>query len=301
MAAPGSRPRAWLTPGKSHLAGRLLLVVDDNTTNRRILNGVATGWGMIVRCAKSSQEALEWLRAGELFDVAVLDMHMPQMDGEKLAAAIRQLRQADQLPLVLLSSLGAREEVGDASLFESFLTKPAKPNQLFDTLCGVLKHELAAEVTSTAHAFVASAPKPVGATRPERVLLAEDNVINQKVALLMLGKLGYRADVAADGNEVIEAVQRQRYDVVLMDVQMPNMDGPAATRAIRAAEAARGCPRTPIIALTANVMSHQIADYIAAGMDSFVAKPRQAGALFEALRAVADGREDDSVPRSAAG
>ncbi|MEO5960388.1 MAG: ATP-binding protein, partial [Opitutaceae bacterium] len=222
VEAVTSRPRPWLAQGAGQLSGRRLLVVDDNATNRRILSEVAVGWGMTVRAAVSGAEALAWLAKGESFDVAVLDMQMPAMDGVQLAGEIRKLRPADGMPLVMLSSLGGREAAGDTSLFAAFLTKPAKPNYLFEALCGVLKCGSLPARPISSHPFIAAAT--AAATQPEHVLLAEDNVVNQKVALLMLGKAGFRADVAADGNEVLEAVRRQRYDIILMDVQMPEMD-----------------------------------------------------------------------------
>ena len=124
VAAPSvNRPRPWLQPGRAGLTGRRLLVVDDNATNRRILTELASNWGMEVRAASSGAEALQWLREGELFQIAVLDMHMPEMDGSVLAAEIRKLRTAEAMPLVLLSSLGARDEVSDPALFGAFLTK----------------------------------------------------------------------------------------------------------------------------------------------------------------------------------
>ncbi len=276
----GSRPKPWLLVGRDHLAGRQLLVVDDNATNRRILADVAAGWGMTARTATSGAEALGWLRDGALFDVAVLDMHMPAMDGMTLAREIRALRAPEAMPLVLLSSLGGRDEVGDPSLFAAFLTKPAKPSQLFEVLCGLLKPEPTSERPMSAHPFVAVAVAT--ATRSERLLLAEDNAVNQKVALLMLSKLGFRADVAADGNEALAAVRRQRYDVVLMDVQMPEMDGLTAARKINEQWPERS-ERPWIIALTANAMQGDREACIAAGMDDYISKPIKTEELAAAM------------------
>jgi PAS domain S-box-containing protein len=279
----GSRPRQWLQPSRSSLAGRSLLVVDDNSTNRRILTELATGWGMSVRAAASGPEALRWLRDGELFDVAVLDMHMPDMDGSMLAQQIRTLRTADTMPLVLLSSIGAREEVSDPSVFAVFLTKPAKPVQLQQALAGLLKTDAPSDGGHSAHPFVTT-PPPTGApASSERLLLAEDNVVNQKVALLMLAKLGFRADVAADGHEVLEAVQRQHYDIVLMDVQMPEMDGlEAARRIVTRWPDSRDRPW--IIALTANAMQGDREMCLAAGMNDYISKPIKTEELAEALQ-----------------
>jgi PAS domain S-box-containing protein len=281
-----SRPRAWLAPNPANLAGRSLLVVDDNATNRRILEELATTWGMRARAFASGAEALAALK-GERFDVAVLDMHMPEMDGATLAQEIRKLENQDgaasssPLPLVLLSSLGSREAVRDPSLFAAFLTKPTKPNLLLETLARVLKPDSPAQRAGSVHPFIA-ARVPAEPTRHERLLLAEDNAVNQKVALLMLAKLGFRADVAADGHEVLEAVQRQRYDIILMDVQMPEMDGLEASRRISQRWPARR-DRPWIIALTANAMEGDRDACIAAGMDDYISKPIKSAELAAAL------------------
>ncbi|MGH7945185.1 MAG: PAS domain S-box protein, partial [Opitutaceae bacterium] len=166
----GARPRPWLSPSPGNLIGRSLLVVDDNATNRRILMELATAWGMRVTSAASGSDALALLSAGEHFDVAVLDMHMPAMDGAMLAADIRALRSAADMPLVLLSSVGAREEVVNPGLFTAFLTKPAKPHQLLDTLASLFRGDGSGPRPVTAHPFVAAAV--AAASRPEHVLLA---------------------------------------------------------------------------------------------------------------------------------
>jgi PAS domain S-box-containing protein len=279
VEALASKPRPWLTAGKSHLAGRRLLIVDDNATNRRILSTLATGWGMVSRAAASGAEAIEWLTAGETFDVGVLDMHMPEMDGMMLAQAIRLQRDEVELPLVLLSSLGIREPGADKKLFAKCLTKPAKPTQLFDALAALFKWA-EEKRAATMHPFVR--PPLAAAARSEHVLIAEDNVVNQKVVLLMLGKLGFRADVTANGLEAVEALKRQVYDVVLMDVQMPEMDGLEATRRI--------CQLWPdekkrpwIIALTANAMMGDRDLCMAAGMDDYITKPIKLEELSAAL------------------
>ncbi len=280
VEAVGSRPRPWLQPGRPNLVGRKLLIVDDNATNRRILTELAESWGMESRAASSGPEALAWLREGELFDVAVLDMHMPEMDGSMLAQEIRKLRAVDSMPLVLLSSIGAREEVSDPSAFAAFLSKPAKPAQLAATLGGLFKSELPLERQRSSQPFL---PRPAGSvTQSEHVLLAEDNAVNQKVALAMLGKLGFRADVAADGHEVMEALQRQHYDIVLMDVQMPGMDGIEAARRINERWPHR-FDRPWIIAVTANAMQGDRESCLAAGMDDYISKPIKTEELAAAL------------------
>jgi PAS domain S-box-containing protein len=282
-----SRPRAWLAPNPANLMGRSLLVVDDNATNRRILNELATAWGMQVKLATSAAEALGLLRAGERFDVAVLDMHMPVMDGETLASEIRK-QHGTAMPLVLLSSLGARDAVRDESLFAAYLTKPAKPNLLVETLARLLKAEPAPQRVVSASPFATTTPATP--TRQEHLLVAEDNAVNQKVALLMLARMGFRADVAADGLEVLEALQRQRYDIILMDVQMPEMDGLEASRKIHE-QYPENNDRPWIIALTANAMEGDREACLTAGMDDYISKPIKTEELAAAIERACAGRK----------
>ena len=212
------------------LRDKRVLVVDDNATNRRIVTAHLDNWGMPSRASESPLEALGWIRAGERFDVAILDMHMPEMDGVALARAIRQLPAGSSLPLILFTSLGRREAHAEDEGFAAYLHKPIKPSQLFDALVSVVADQ---PVHVAAPAAARSELDPEMARRhPLRILLAEDNVVNQKVALRLLAQLGYRADMAANGLEAIEAVERQTYDVVLMDVQMPELDGFEASREI---------------------------------------------------------------------
>ena len=165
-------------------------------------------------------------------------------------------------------------------MFAARLTKPAKPAQLFEALALLFKAEPAEKQRLSAHPFVAAAA--AAATHTERVLLAEDNVVNQKVALLMLGRLGFRADISADGNEVLDAVRRQPYDIILMDVQMPEMDGLEAARRLRARDSD---PHTRpwIIAVTANAMQGDREACLTAGMDDYISKPINTEELSAAL------------------
>ena len=275
-----SKPRPFMMTGRPDLTGKTLLIVDDNATNRRILMAQAQGWGMVSRAAASGEEALGWLRAGEKFDVAILDLHMPGIDGGMLARAIRELRDERQLPLLLLSSLGQRELIAQPELFVACLTKPSKPEQIFEVLTALFLGETRA--AGTFAPFPVAAVPTVDFQMTERVLLAEDNAVNQRVALHMLRNIGYRADVAADGREALEAVVRQPYDIVLMDVQMPEMDGLAATRAI-VERFPRATERPWIIALTANAMQGDRELCLAAGMDDYISKPIKTPDLAAAL------------------
>jgi CheY-like chemotaxis protein len=257
------------------LAGRRLLIVDDNATNRYILSLQAQSWGMIPRASGSPVEALEWVARGDPFDLAILDMQMPEMDGMALAEKMRKLRGAEQLPLVMLTSLGWRESAG--ADFAAFLTKPIKPSHLFDVLIGIF-HKAAATQSARAGEAASTSQRPAAG----RILLAEDNAINQKVALQLLARLGYRADVAANGLEVLKALELRPYDVVLMDVQMPEMDGFEASRRICRHWPRERRPR--IIAMTANAMQGDREACLAAGMDDYIAKPVQLSDLESALR-----------------
>ncbi len=277
-AAVPTPNRRDFTGEQPALAGKRLLVVDDNATNRRILALQTAKWGLVVRDTASPNQSIQWLAEGQRFDAAILDMHMPEMDGTELA---RRLRAAGHtLPLLLLSSLGRRE--ADESLFAAALTKPLHQSQLFDALVNLL-----ADDKTTASARRTPAPaKPkidaqLAARHPLRILLAEDNVVNQKLALRLLQQMGYRADLASNGLEAVECVARQPYDVVLMDVQMPEMDGLEATRQIRSTERLGAQPR--IIAMTANAMQGDREACLGAGMDDYVTKPIRVDALVEAL------------------
>jgi len=278
--APPSKRRV-ITGVHVDLQGKRLLIVDDNATNRRVLALQTGRWGMASRDTESAAEALRWLAQGERFDLAILDMHMPEMDGIDLARRIRANHAT--LPLVLFSSLG-RREAGDAeSLFNAYLSKPIHQSHLFDTLVSLLAREAVAKPAEGGSAKPQIDPT-MAARHPLRILLAEDNVVNQKLALRLLQQMGYRADLASNGLEAVESVQRQTYDVVLMDVQMPELDGLDATRQICALFPADARPR--IVAMTANAMQGDQEMCISAGMDDYLTKPIRVERLVEALHNV---------------
>jgi signal transduction histidine kinase/DNA-binding response OmpR family regulator len=263
------------------LHGKRILVVDDNATNRRVLGLQSAKWGMTPKTTESPREALGWLDAHESFDLAILDMHMPEMDGVDLAREMR--KRNEKLPLVLFSSLG-RREAGDAeNLFAAHLTKPIRQSQLFDTLVGLFAQETPKPAAATAAPGARLDPQ-MGIRHPLRILLAEDNVVNQKLALRILQQMGYRADLASNGIEAVESVGRQIYDVVLMDVQMPEMDGLDAARHICSRWEAHERPR--IVAMTANAMQGDRDMCLAAGMDDYLTKPIRVDRLVEALNQV---------------
>jgi PAS domain S-box-containing protein len=276
-AVPTRRDLSGVQPS---LRGKRVLVVDDNATNRRILTSHLLAWGMRAEATASPGEALAWIRRDEHFDVGILDMHMPEMDGVALARAIRAHPAGAALPLVLFTSLGRREARAEQEGFAAYLHKPIKPSQLFDTLASVLAER---PVHVRERGVVRTEFDPDMARRhPLRILLAEDNVVNQKVALRLLGQMGYRADVAANGLEAIDAVARQMYDLVLMDVQMPELDGFEASREIN--RRWPGTRRPRLIAMTANALQGDRELCIAAGMDDYVSKPIRVEELVGALQ-----------------
>jgi PAS domain S-box-containing protein len=281
QAQPASVPaRLELEAGAPGLQGRRVLIVDDNATSRRILALQTKGWGMVPQPTGSPAEALDWVRQGEAFDVAIVDCQMPEIDGVMLAAELGKLNAS--LPLLMVSSLG-RGEVQESQRFAAVLLKPVRASQLYRALMRILAGRPEGKVAEPA-APVPQFDAELGVRQPLRILLAEDNVVNQKLALRLLERLGYRADVAADGVEVLRALERQPYDVVFMDVQMPEMDGLEATREIVSRWAVEKRPR--IIAMTANALAEDRDACLAAGMDDYLAKPIRVEELVAALSKV---------------
>jgi signal transduction histidine kinase/DNA-binding response OmpR family regulator len=274
------RSYAYLQAEKPQLIGKRVLVVDDNATNRRILNLQLQKWGVIPRDCATTLNALEYVRQGDPFDLVITDLHMPGMDGITLAQEIRRVPTAKDLPMVLFSSLGRKESGESLSLFRASLMKPLRPSVLLDTLMNIFGETAPAGETPATDSKLGA---NLSETHPLRILLAEDNLVNQKVALRLLSQMGYRADVAANGVEVIAALNRQVYDVVLMDVQMPEMDGLEATRQI-CARWKKG-ERPHIIAMTANALQGDREMCLEAGMDDYVSKPIRVPDLVQALNA----------------
>jgi len=262
---------------QSILQDKSVLIVDDNATNRRILKLQAEKWGMRPHETEHPREALKWIENGEQFDLAILDLQMPEMDGIMLTRKIRESHDDNSLPIILLTSLGRREIGADELHFAAYLTKPLKPSALYDALAGIFAKNIITPKVETTKSIMDS---ELGRKHPLRILLAEDNQVNQKLALRILEQMGYRADVASNGLEAIESVERQTYDVILMDVQMPEMDGLDATRSIRLLTTIAQ-PR--IIAMTANAMEGDREMCIEAGMDDYISKPIRVNELVDAL------------------
>ena len=266
---------------EADLTGRRVLIVDDNATNRRILVAQTARWGMVPRETGSPAEALGWLAAGERFDIVLSDLQMPEIDGLELAARLRKTNDIKTPPpVVILSSIGLRER--DDGSVAGWLAKPVKPSGLHDMIATVVLGKAAAQPVK-AQAPLDGAEEPLGKRHPLRILLAEDNAVNQKLALRLLGQLCYEAQVAGDGRQAIEAVEAGDFDVVLMDVQMPELDGLEATRRIRAR-----WPDRPlrIVAMTANAMAGDREACLAAGMDDYISKPIRSAELTAALARV---------------
>ena len=259
------------------LTGKRVLILDDNATNRLILSRQVAAWGMMPFEAASAPAALDLLQASEPFDVALVDMQMPEMSGLEFAHEMRRLYPDNKMPRLLLTSLGQRD-AAMREAFEVILTKPVKPSQLYNVLMDSLAD------ASIAHPFIPEQQAPVITPLPRslHILLAEDNRINQTVGLRMLAKLGCRADVAANGLEVLEALARQSYDIVLMDIQMPEMDGIEATQLIL--QQFREGERPYIIALTANALSGDREAYLEIGMDDYLSKPIKLESLHQVLQ-----------------
>lgn len=270
----------YLQEVQPQLNGLRLLIVDDNETNRVILGRQAEAWQMLPRATESPNEALQWVRDGDPFDLAIIDAQMPEMDGRALAREIRNLRNAGSLPLVMLSSDGRQTACDEQRLFAAYLTKPIKPSQLYDALITVIAGA-PRRVAQIAATDEFKYDPEMGSRLPLRILLAEDVATNQKLIAHMLNRLGYHADVAGNGLEALQAVERQVYDVVLMDVQMPEMDGVTTTRELRRRWGDEMRPH--IIALTANAMQGDRELFLAAGMDDYLSKPIRGEELVRAL------------------
>jgi PAS domain S-box-containing protein len=287
ISAPGEGSTFWfelslrrgettVPPGPAgvarDLAGQRALVVDDNSTNRRILRQQLSSWGIEVLEAVDAYEALELVagaaRAGKIFDIGVVDLNMPGMDGMELAEILKAHPETANIALFLLSSSGGRLGAAESHLrgFAGSLTKPVRPSELYDCLITGLNGGAPAALSTQA---------PTDQTADQEVkgmiLLVEDNKMNQLVGTKVLAKLGYAFEVANHGGEAVTAIQTGSYDAVLMDCQMPEMDGYQATAEIRRIEGT--ARRTPIIAMTAAAMDGDRDLCLTAGMDDYITKP----------------------------
>lgn len=253
------------------LEGKRIMIVDDNETNLKILQIQCVKWGMKVHAYMDPNVAMEALMEMDIEDaphLAVFDMQMPNMDGKDLAKKVRSKFGPQKLPIVMLTSLGRDPKLASLDLFVAYLVKPARQAQLFLTLCKALKRSAVAKVKDPEMAL---SKEQINIRKGLRILLAEDNLINQRVASGILENIGFRNDVVANGIEALEMMNDHVYDLILMDVQMPDMDGLEATKKIRERKDLKTQPI--IIAMTANAMKEDRDRCLKAGMDDYIAKP----------------------------
>jgi PAS domain S-box-containing protein len=278
-------PPGSVASSSSGLVGKQLLIVDDNYLSRQSLVFQAESWGLSVRTAASASEALEHLQHKALIDAAIIDALMPDIDGLALAAAIRQQPEGQNLPLILLTPISWIESNhrGLNLNFAGYLSKPVRQSQFFNLLIDLFNQPFNQPSNGSTSPYTspsASNSTPV-APLPLRILVAEDNKVNQKVLLRLLQRLGYEADVASNGVEVLAALAHKWYDVVLMDVQMPEMDGLTATAHIQKHWSSDARPH--IIAVTANAMRGDREECLQAGMDDYLSKPIRLERLEQVL------------------
>jgi signal transduction histidine kinase/CheY-like chemotaxis protein len=261
-------------------AGKTALIFDDNETNRVILKYQTESWGMHSHIATKEEEVLEMLSGDHQFDVAIMNLETYMMKKLAVPDLIQQLHESKPIPLIALTTVGLSEKE-QLPPKTHHLAKPIKPSQLYNALSQLFVVQKRVLTEGTHVTNQGDPDHQMGLRHPLRILIAEDNVINQKVAVRILERLGYRADVVANGLEVLEAIKRQVYDVILMDVQMPEMDGVTTTKKI--VQNQHPLKRPYIIALTANALAGDRERYLSAGMDDYVSKPLVVKNLVSAL------------------
>jgi CheY-like chemotaxis protein len=267
-----------------------VLIVDDNATNRTILKEMVCGWSMVPSAVADGRSALELVRsrtkAEAPFKLLIVDLNMPGIDGFAFVEEVRRDPSLGPVTVIMLTSADRRGDLArsaDLSI-SAYLVKPVKPSDLFDAII----QTLGAPIGEDKVAPLTSRTIPTG-RRSLRILLAEDNPINQKVAVHLLERQGHRVTTANDGRKAVEAARKGGFDLILMDVQMPTLDGLEATGVLRAAER-RGRPRVPIVAMTAHAMKGDRERCLEAGMDDYVAKPIKPEELFKVIDRVTAGR-----------
>jgi CheY-like chemotaxis protein len=283
-----------------------ILVVDDNETNRLILTEFLRSWGCDHAAAASGAEGLERLKTalgeGHPFDMVITDMMMPEMDGEMFGRCVKMDADLRRTTLILLTSMAGRND--EHSLreadFAACLTKPIKQSQLYDCLAHVVSDQMTTDADAEEQE---REDAETGSIEPQnaRILMAEDNLINQKVAVRVLQSKGYQPDTVVNGLQAVEALKSKPYDLVLMDVQMPEMDGYEATRAIRDPASNVLDSTIPIIAMTAHAMKGDRELCLEAGMDDYISKPIQRDELFTVIERQLARSPGDSGPDLPAG
>lgn len=264
-----------------------MLVVDDNAVNRRILERQLTSWGMTAELVENGPTALALFEGGRTFDLILLDLHMPGMSGAQVASALLAMPGLQVPPLIVLTSRG---EIGHpvAEPVTAQMSKPVKPSELYGLILAALGHERASgKRAQPASPF----DHHFSQRRPLRILVAEDNPVNRKLMVTMLERLGYQASAVENGREVLSAVARAPWDLVVMDIQMPEMDGLEATRRFRAAAGGNTPPY--ILALTANARKEDYNACLEAGMQDYLSKPVRSEDLMAALARAYDWLQAD--------
>ncbi len=269
------KPSISLNGFKEKLYGKKVLIVDDNETNRKILSTQLNSWGLIPYSAESGKEALKILNAVGGFDLAVLDLQMPEMDGINLGIEIKNI---SRMPLILLSSVCNISTSDKKNIFSNILSKPIKPAQLFSIITHIFSQEYEPTLTSKPSNKIIT---NLSEEFPLNILLAEDNIVNQKVAMLILEKLGYKPDTAVNGFEVIDALKTKTYNLIFMDIQMPEMDGMETTENIHNIYGEKS-PR--IVAMTAAATKEDRDKCFESGMDDYISKPFSIGELTQILK-----------------
>lgn len=263
-------PKIFLKSSLPAMKNKRVLIVDDNDTNLQIITLQCRNWGMIPRATTNGKEAIDWIKNNDPFDIAILDMLMPEMDGITLSKEIRELKSKEELPIIMLTSAGnfdIDKELAE-KLFSAFVSKPIKQSQLYNIILNVTLSDSLEEIEEVKKTVL---DRNMAEKIPMRILVAEDNIINQKLILKILAQLGYKADVVGNGLEVIETLKRQRYDMIFMDIQMPEMDGIETTKRIN--QKWHNEDKPTIVAMTANVMHGDKEKCINAGMDDYISKP----------------------------
>jgi signal transduction histidine kinase/CheY-like chemotaxis protein len=260
--------------------GKKVLVVDDNFTNLSIIKAQLDLWKLSPTLASSGKQALDILKLGESFHLVISDMQMPEMDGVMLATEIKA--KYPKLPIVLLSSVGDESKSKYPHLFNSVLTKPIKQAQLYKLIQLELKHQGTVATDEKSNQIVLS--EEFGKAFPLNILIAEDNLINQKLAMRVLNKLGYDPKIANNGKEAVDMQTATPFDVILMDMLMPEMDGLQATRIIRSSSA---IVQPEIVAMTANALPEDRAACLQAGMNDYISKPIKLEILMDVLKQTA--------------
>jgi PAS domain S-box-containing protein len=296
-AGAGTPEQLNLHTPQPELSGKRLLLVEPNGTSRRILGALAAGWGLSLRSAASATEALQWLSHGEVFDLALVELHLDETDGLSFVSSVRALQHSNKLPVAILAPLGSLGHTPPELGIAAIVTKPVKALALLDALRALATGSALQRTSRTS----ASGAEMLAHDYPLDILLAEDNPTNQRMATLMLGRMGYRVDIANNGLEVLTALEKHPYNAILLDVQMPEMDGLTCAGEIKMRYPKDQHPY--LIAMTANAMTGDRETCIAAGMDDYVSKPVRPHELKRALVGAAEAlsaRKNEATAPTAA-